>query len=833
MGEPHLVASDEEDLQTGLPDPPLTEVSQAEPNDALPSDTAANTKAVPATAGAPATKAMPALGLWRPRRVNMARPVEPPVEPPKPRIIKGSVGQGFAHQLGRRATAAKSKPSGSHTSLTGAVQEDVSRPVQIPAEQAEEAAPPGSSPEMVHPVLIKGELRSFTTIGRLRSGPHPLDPETPLWYLRTGEDGPDMPLTHMPTWVKLALQNPPGVQAPAPPSPPHVPRRGADPPSPSSSSPDIEIHRTPKLDQTAAVISTRDPQATAPKASLDPSAPVGGCPSSALPATTEAAEVADTDPDTSVPAEDYMLLADRPACTLSCIAMFTDLPLLDRHSFSILCLRTADACCHVGPALRRRVLSQPSALSLHFRRDPAVPVNLPLLHVQLNVTSSADTIFHLKPSVVPGRVSFFTMDTSMAQFLEDPDSEDLLSASPSRDPQGDTDPANDAAETLTDPPAVGGLPTDLCPLLDKPYRPVDAGTPVHALLALVPPRRTEASAQPLSPIATSSSTMVMEGWAAALAIPTPSSGSHVPFLDRSRQADWNGCAPPASEPGATSQAARNEEHPHAEEYNRCNRKKQRGKSKPTVAPHLSHTPGSSSSMPGPSVVSVVSNASALVAGSTFLEGAHSLTEAARSDDHDDLQSSPQDMDLDLESDYRLEDLLLNLDPPDPERAVSRPSSTRAVAKLLVRSGYRCPMCFSRRDDCRCREGNIHTSCMQGLPRGTQTDFSPVSGCLSLAPTHLDSQSPLHSVSCCLSPQLLPPIMPMRLHSQVISLPASQLRSRLRYLPRPPTVEVAPPIGQGLPHLRYLLCLGSSLFLSHCSPSRLILERTAPDYGPPL
>ena len=232
MEEPHLVASDEEDLQTGLPDPPLTEVSQAEPHDALPSDTAAATMAALASAGAPATKAMPALGLWKPRRVNMARPVEPPVEPPKPRIIKGSVGrrlqmkrgpafsasggkfrQGFANQLGRRATAAKSKPSGSHTSLTVAAQEDVSRPVQAPAEQAGEAALPGSSPELVHPVLIKGELRGFTTIGRLRSGPHPLDPETPLWYLRTGEDGPDMPLTHMPMWVKRALQNPPGDQA--------------------------------------------------------------------------------------------------------------------------------------------------------------------------------------------------------------------------------------------------------------------------------------------------------------------------------------------------------------------------------------------------------------------------------------------------------------------------------------------------------------------------------------------------------------------------------------------------------------------------------------------
>ena len=148
------------------------------------------------------------------------------MEPPQPRIIKGSVGrmlqmkrgsafsasggkfrQGFANQLGRRATAAKSKPSGSNISLTVAAQEDVSRPVQAPAEQAGETALPGSSPELVHPVLIKGELRSFTTIGRLRSGPHPLDPETPLWYLRTGEDGPDMPLTHMPMWVKRALQN--------------------------------------------------------------------------------------------------------------------------------------------------------------------------------------------------------------------------------------------------------------------------------------------------------------------------------------------------------------------------------------------------------------------------------------------------------------------------------------------------------------------------------------------------------------------------------------------------------------------------------------------------
>ena len=301
-----------------------------------------------------------------------------------------------------------------------------------------------------------------------------------------------------------------------------------------------------------------------------------------------------------------MLLADRPACTLAYFALFTDLPLLARHSLYILCLRTADACWQAGPALRRRVLSQLPALSLHIRRDPAVPGNLPLFHVQPNVPSSADTVFRLKLSVVPGRVSSFTMDASMDQLLEDPDSEDLLSASPSRDPQGDMDPAEDGMETLTDPPVAGGLPADLYPLLDKPYRPVDTGTPVHALLALVPSRRAEASAQPLSPIAASSSTKVMEGGVAGMTVPTPPSGSHVPLSDMSRKAGWRGNAPPASESGATSQAARTEEHLHADEYNRRNRKKQRGKSRPTVAPHPSHTPGSSSSMPGPSAASVVS-----------------------------------------------------------------------------------------------------------------------------------------------------------------------------------------------------------------------------------
>ena len=110
-----------------------------------------------------------------------------------------------------------------------------------------------------------------------------------------------------------------------------------------------------------------------------------------------------------------MLLADRPACTLAYFALFTDLPLLARHSLYILCLRTADACWQAGPALRRRVLSQLPALSLHIRRDPAVPGNLPLFHVQPNVPSSADTVFRLKLSVVPGRVSSSTMDASMDQ----------------------------------------------------------------------------------------------------------------------------------------------------------------------------------------------------------------------------------------------------------------------------------------------------------------------------------------------------------------------------------------------------------------------------------
>ena len=295
-----------------------------------------------------------------------------------------------------------------------------------------------------------------------------------------------------------------------------------------------------------------------------------------------------------------MLLADRPACTLAYFALFTDLPLLARHSLHVLCLRTADACWQTGPALWRRVPSQLPALSLQIRRDPAVFGNLPLFHVQPNVPSSADTVFRRKLSVVPGRASSFTMDASMDQLLEDPDSEDLLSA------QGDMDPTDDGMETLTDPPAAGGLPADLGPLLDKPYRPVDAGTPAHALLALVPSRRAEASAQPLSPIAASSSTEVMEGGMASMTVPTPPSGSHVPPSDVTRKADWRGNAPPASESGAASQAARTEEHLHADEYNRRNRKKQRGKSRPSEAPHPSHTPGSSSSTPWPSAASVVS-----------------------------------------------------------------------------------------------------------------------------------------------------------------------------------------------------------------------------------
>ena len=230
----------------------------------------------------------------------MARPVEPPVEPPKPRVIKGSVGrmlqmkrgsvfsasggkfrQGFANQLGRRATAAKWEQYLSEGRGPGGCVAACAGTCRACRRSCAPWLQPRAGTPCLHPVLIKGELRSFTTIGRLRSGPHPLDPETPLWYLRTGEDGPDMPLTHMPMWVKRALQNSPGDQAPAPPSPPRVPRRGADPPSPSSSSPDIEIHRIPKLDQTAATTLTHEPQVIAPKASIEPSAPVGGCSSSA------------------------------------------------------------------------------------------------------------------------------------------------------------------------------------------------------------------------------------------------------------------------------------------------------------------------------------------------------------------------------------------------------------------------------------------------------------------------------------------------------------------------------------------------------------------------
>ena len=92
---------------------------------------------------------------------------------------------------------------------------------------------------------LDGQLSHFTSAGTLRSGPHPHDPETTLWYLETTGTAPDIALTQMPVWVKQALERPPLSAAPSPPRSSRTTRKPRAP-SPSTSSPEMEIYRTPK-----------------------------------------------------------------------------------------------------------------------------------------------------------------------------------------------------------------------------------------------------------------------------------------------------------------------------------------------------------------------------------------------------------------------------------------------------------------------------------------------------------------------------------------------------------------------------------------------------------
>ena len=93
-------------------------------------------------------------------------------------------------------------------------------------------------------MTLDGQLSHFTSAGTLRSGPHPHDPETTLWYLETTGAAPDIALTQMPVWVKQALERPPLSAAPSPPRSSRTTRKPRAP-SPSTSSPEMEIYRTP------------------------------------------------------------------------------------------------------------------------------------------------------------------------------------------------------------------------------------------------------------------------------------------------------------------------------------------------------------------------------------------------------------------------------------------------------------------------------------------------------------------------------------------------------------------------------------------------------------
>ena len=148
---------------------------------------------------------------------------------------------------------------------------------------------------MVHPTEEGGELRRFTTIGKLKAGPHPLDAETTLWSLPTEEGQPDIPLTQMPLWVKQALSRTSRRAARR-----SGGSRKAKPTSPSSSSP--EVWEVPVNDGTVhstelPPASSSEPQRHGPN--RDVSDPVQELPVQATTVPETAAVALETEPEIS------------------------------------------------------------------------------------------------------------------------------------------------------------------------------------------------------------------------------------------------------------------------------------------------------------------------------------------------------------------------------------------------------------------------------------------------------------------------------------------------------------------------------------------------------
>ena len=191
---------------------------------------------------------------------------------------------------------------------------------------------------MVHPTQEGGELRRFTTIGKLKAGPHPLDAETTLWSLPTEEGQPDIPLTQMPLWVKQALSRPPPEPAPPSPTSRRAARRSggsrkAKPTSPSSSSP--EVWEVPVNDGTVhstelPPASSSEPQRHGPN--RDVSDPVQELPVQATTVPETAAVALETEPEiSSSQAEAYM----NSFCTSSTRTSTTRCPSVPAASFAV------------------------------------------------------------------------------------------------------------------------------------------------------------------------------------------------------------------------------------------------------------------------------------------------------------------------------------------------------------------------------------------------------------------------------------------------------------------------------------------------------------------
>ena len=712
--------------------PPKSEVPQAlpgQPSEVLPSTLKtepAETEEAQSSAPEPArtvkTKAMPRppqkARLWRPRRLSMAPPVQPTFDPP-PRQIKGSVGRLLKQKHGasthsatssgdqdsrnddvvKRTTAAKTKikPEGRRSDVEAQeVQHKVEGGEDDPKETATSEDPnmPSSSsrPELVVPVEAEGQLTHFTSVGHLRAGPHPHDPETTLWWLKTAGEAPDIALTQMPLWIKQALQRPPLTDAPPPPGSRR--RRRAKRESPSSSSPEIEVLREVKgaaspaggaLDsEKGPAVATAVDEAASPRmVALEASANVSQAPATGA-----------EEPQPNQHADEAHMLAFLLLCANGIQPSFSTIPSTLPSSFLAALLPASPE--HVHPYLRPRYIAKTASqqrCGWGLLRLPKRPGSL-LLGI-MRVRSAQSALYSAKQThcsfaePLPPRAHYRlrqTQDHSASQdptplfggsrIMDDSDS-DLL---PPPTPDSALMQSDRETELEEDPPS----------LPDPPYQPINTGTPIQELMISIPQEYSCRRPHPVVHEATHPGDRLKELQPSLSRPGSSSDGTGNPSLTMQSSFTPFREMPPAEDPGmATKQ--------------RLGRNRKRiCRARPSTVPHLRAFVPREVASEAPSAEA--SSSSDGRQGDPSEHASASLP-AALERLQGEGSAPPTEEPLDLPNEYHLSDLgsLSALAQRTALGITTRPPSSKAAAKMLVRAGFRCSICFARRTECHCSQ----------------------------------------------------------------------------------------------------------------------------------